>query len=103
MIIAKEGVSDHTGGIAIIYRVIFAVGKHVVAQQALPSGDEYIRIEESTQLRIVISGLEIIQLSIYRSPLAIGAKSGLFWPIHQQQNQCLLLLNYTLFEPSSQH
>ena len=60
--IPQECVACHgTGRIISHNRIIVAIGKHVIAQDPLTSRNEGIRIEESTNLRIVISGLQIIE------------------------------------------
>ena len=46
------------------YWIVPAIGKHVVAQDALSSRNEYISIDESTHLGIVVSGLEVIELGL---------------------------------------
>lgn len=63
-IIIMFGIRDSSCWISSARRIIQAIGEHVIAQQALPSRNESIRIEESAQLRIVISGPEVIQASI---------------------------------------
>ena len=42
-------------------RIITAIGKHVIAQQALAGGGEGVRIDESSEAGIVIAGLEVVQ------------------------------------------
>ena len=64
--------------VVIIHRVIQTIGKHVVAQQALACGSKRIRIDESTDLGIVIAGLEVVQLRVLESKLAIEAKKAGF-------------------------
>ena len=61
-----------------IYRIIKAIGKHVVAQQALTGRYKCIRIDESTDVRIVISGLEIVQTGLLEMAVAIQLKISLF-------------------------
>ena len=39
------------------YRIIPAIRKHVIAQDALAGGDECISVEEATECWIVITGL----------------------------------------------
>ena len=41
-----------------------AIGKHIIAQEALAGGGVGVGIEESAQFRIVISGLQIVELSL---------------------------------------
>ncbi len=48
--------------ITILYRVIATVGKHVIAQYTLSGGNEHVSINESAQLGIVITGLEVVEL-----------------------------------------
>ena len=40
--------------------IIQAISKHVIAYDTLSSRNEYISIDESTHLGVVISGLEIV-------------------------------------------
>ena len=42
-------------------RIITAIGKHVIAQQALSGGGKGIGIDESAEAGIVIAGLEVVQ------------------------------------------
>ena len=44
-----------------ISRIVVTIGKHIVAKQALSGGDEGIRVEESADFGIVISGLQVIE------------------------------------------
>jgi hypothetical protein len=41
--------------------IIQAIGKHIIAQDALSSRNKNIGIDESTQFGIVITGLEIVE------------------------------------------
>ena len=43
-------------------RVIATIGKHIVAQQSLAGGYKSIGVDESTDLGIVITGLEVVEL-----------------------------------------
>ena len=54
----------------MVDRVIPAVCEHVASQDALSSGDVGIGIDESTDLRIVISALEIIEAGFLGERLA---------------------------------
>ena len=38
-----------------------AIGKHVIAQDALAGGNERIGVDESAQFGIVIPGLEVVE------------------------------------------
>ena len=44
-----------------VYRIIKAIGKHIIAQHALSGAGVGIGIDESAQLGIVITGLEIVE------------------------------------------
>jgi len=43
------------------YRIIPAVGKHIIAQFALSCSNKSIGVEESAHLWIVITGLQVVQ------------------------------------------
>ena len=45
------------------YRIILAVGKHIVAQDPLTCRCVYIRIDKSAVLGVIISALEVVQPS----------------------------------------
>ena len=64
--------------IAAHYRVIVAVSKHVIAKQTLSVTCVSIRIQESTQIGIVVTGLEIIELGISIVALATDSQNSLF-------------------------
>ena len=61
-----------------INRIIQAIRKHIVAQQALSSGNKYVRVEESAPVGIVISGLEVIEPGFSVVNVAFGPNSGRF-------------------------
>lgn len=42
-------------------RIITAIGKHIIAQQALAGGGEGIGIDESAEAGDVVAGLEVVQ------------------------------------------
>ena len=69
-------VSDETlaSRINTVYRIIPAVGKHVIAKQALAGGYQCIRIKESAHLWVVVSGLQIIQAGIFVIDIAAVAQ-----------------------------
>ena len=54
------------------HRIIVAVGKHVIAQFALAGTYISISIEESAELRIVISALQIIEPQLFGCQYAIA-------------------------------
>ena len=60
----------------MIDRVIAAVGKHVIAQEALTGGDEGIGVEESAPGGVVITALEIIEPGFLDYVVAIALFSG---------------------------
>lgn len=43
-------------GINTIDRIVIAIGKHVIAEQALAGGDEGVGVDEPTDLGVVITG-----------------------------------------------
>ena len=47
--------------VIIIYRIISTIREHIVANKSLAGVRKLIRIDESADLRIVISGLQIIE------------------------------------------
>ena len=47
-----------------INRIIPTVGKHIIAQEPLAGGGVGVGIEESAYLGIVITGLQIVELSL---------------------------------------
>ena len=53
--------------IYIAYRIIIAIREHIMADNALSGGGIAVRIDESADGRIVISGLEIIEPGLYFS------------------------------------
>ena len=57
--------------ICVVDRIIPAVGKHIVAEDALAGRNKDIGIDESTNLRIVIPALQVIQSGILSGRLAI--------------------------------
>ena len=64
--------------IYIVCRIVITISKHVVAQQTLAGGDKSIGVDESTDLGIVITGLEVVQLGFLGGVLAIEAKMADF-------------------------
>ena len=60
-----------SGWIGIAHRIIPAIGKHVIAQQALSGTYQSVRVKESAHLWVVVSGLQIIQAGICVMELAI--------------------------------
>ena len=53
--------SCESGWVCKANRIVPTVGKHIVAQQTLAGGGEDICIDESTNLRIIIPGLEVVE------------------------------------------
>ena len=54
-----------------IYRIIVAICKHIATEDALAGGDVDVGIDESTDLRIVISALQVIEARFLGVELAI--------------------------------
>ena len=48
-------------GIAEICSIIITITKHIIAQHALAGGNKCVRINEPAHLRVIISGLEVVQ------------------------------------------
>ena len=52
----------HIAGIILVdYRIIAAVGKHIVAQDALAGGGVGVGVYEASEVCIVVAGLEVIE------------------------------------------
>ena len=62
--------------IIITNGIVITVGKAVVTDNTLSSTGIPIRIDEPTPCGIIISALEVIQLSLYGAYLAARAKFG---------------------------
>ena len=45
-------------------RVIIAIRKHIIPSQSLTSRDIPIRIQEPTSIRIIVSGIEVVESSL---------------------------------------
>ena len=60
--------------INIIDRIIIAISEHVIAQQALAGGNKRISIDESTNLGVVITALEVVQTSLIVVDIATVSK-----------------------------
>ena len=59
--------------------MIPAAGKHIIAEDALAGGDEGVGINKSAQLRIVITGLEVVQAGFsveYVATIGCFARGG---------------------------
>ena len=67
----------HATRISTVNRIIAAVGKHVVAEDALAGGDIGVGIDESTDFGVVITALQIIEPGILGGGLAKRA----FFPL----------------------
>ena len=53
----RPNICPFSSRIAVLYRIIPAIGKHVIAQYALAGGDEGVGVEEATDCGIVIAAL----------------------------------------------
>jgi len=71
-----------------------------MSNNTLAGGGVGVRIEESTDGGIIISGLEIIEPGLYFSA---GAKSPFLTTFSAVSNHANLLLNYTKIPVKSQH
>ena len=58
--------------------IIATIGKHVIAQQALASGNEGIGVKEAAQFGIIIAGLEVISLVFCVVDIAASVYSDSF-------------------------
>ena len=65
----------------------------------MPSRCKSIPVDESAQLGIVITGLEVIERRLYLYLRTIRSKSGHFSTVFDNLKCPLSLLNYTLFLP----
>jgi len=54
------------------YRIVIAVDKHIVAQDALTGGCVIVRTNKSTNCGIIVAGLEVIEASFSIVGLATG-------------------------------
>ena len=66
-------------GIDITDWIVQAIGKHIVAQDTLAGGNKGIGIDESADLGVIISALEIVEPRLFGAALATWAKSGHFY------------------------
>ena len=57
----------------MVYRIVIAIRKHIIAQQSLAGGDEGVGVEESTPCGIIITALEIIEPGFIYTLLAAEA------------------------------
>jgi hypothetical protein len=64
-------------GVASADRVIATIGKHVITQHALAGGDEGVSIDETANLWIIITALQIIEPGI----LGRGLAKTPFYPL----------------------
>ena len=60
--------------IGYINRIIIAVRKHIVPEEPLAGAGVGVRVEEALDDGIVISGLQVIEASLYGNRVAIEAK-----------------------------
>ena len=64
--------------IIAIRRVVIAIGEHIATKETLPSTREFIRIDESADLRIIVTALQVIQARLLDATLAKTAQLGCF-------------------------
>ena len=68
--------------IASIHRIVEAIGKHVIAQNALAGGGEGIGIEEAGEGGVIVARLEVIEAGFGVVDIAsiaegvVGAEGG---------------------------
>ena len=60
------------GGICKQYWTVITICEHVIAEDTLTGRNKHIRINKSTQLGIIVAGLEVIQGGFIVVRLATG-------------------------------
>ena len=60
--------------IHIACRAIITISKHIIAEDTLAGGDKGVGVDESAEFGIVVTALEVIQLSFGDTLLAVLAK-----------------------------
>ena len=58
----------------MVYRVIIAIGKHIVADDALSGRGVAVRVDESAPAGVVIPALQVVEACFLDTGLAVGAK-----------------------------
>ena len=82
MIIPQKCISGQCAGIvAEINRIIPAISKHVIAQEALSGRSKRIGIEESTCFGVVITALEVIESNFVGLHIAGRGGFGPAWRV----------------------
>ena len=89
-----------SGLIGIVARIVKTIAKHITAEDTLAGGGVGVCVDESTDGRIVISGLEIIEPGLYFLSRAKSLFLTTFPAVFSQANP---LLNYTKNYAKSQH
>ena len=87
-----------TGWVCAINRIIPTIRKHIVSEQALAGGNEYVGIEEPAPFGVIIPALEIIEPGFWDRLVATRAilnpaPSGGFPPPGQIHNDSQRNLN----------
>jgi hypothetical protein len=90
--ISQYGIPNSTRIVNVHHWAVSAIGKHIEAQKALSGACVGVSIDESTDSRIVISGLEIIEPGLY---FLAGAKRPIFDQFSVSSNHVDPPLNYT--------
>jgi hypothetical protein len=81
------------GFIKKVYRIIAAIGKHVIAEDTLSGRCKCIGVEEAADLGVVITGLQVIEPGILGADIAIGAIFALLPLVFKTENQgCIVRL-----------
>ena len=63
-----------TRRIRVAYWIIQAIGKHIIAENALAGGDEGVCAEEAAHFWVVIAGLEVIEAGLLVKDIATVAE-----------------------------
>ena len=60
----------------MVYRVIIAIGKHVVSHKALSRTYISIRVDESAPRGVIVPALKVVEIGFLRLCIAAGANWG---------------------------
>ena len=50
--------------VTVYYRIVIAIGKHIIANNAISRRDVYILVYKPTNIRVIISALQIIHTEV---------------------------------------
>ena len=65
--------------VSVDNRIIPAIREHVVTDDALPRRDKYVRVDETANLGVVVTALQVIQSQLLVESVARRPKLGTFW------------------------